>query len=225
MSSPYYAVFSGRAPGVYDNLDTCIGLTSGYKGALFKAYASYEDALRAYNAVSAPSEADTSGDEVALYCDGSYRLSSSGFGLVEFRDYSLHNAWYGHEPEADSSTDAELRALRRALVRAKKLTKQGKLVKIYSDALPCLERIESLADKSRLDFQKELNKSNDALSRLYYFCVKIFKQIKSSVQLCYVKAHSNYLGNELADKLAKVARKNDFTFDQYHPLKIKSLIV
>lgn len=44
----FYAVFVGRQPGVYDNLDDAMEQVDGFEGALFKSYNSSEEATNAY---------------------------------------------------------------------------------------------------------------------------------------------------------------------------------
>lgn len=45
MAKPkYYAVKQGRCPGIYNTWDECKKQTDGYSGAVFKSFASFEDA-------------------------------------------------------------------------------------------------------------------------------------------------------------------------------------
>ncbi len=44
----YYAVFKGRHPGVYDDFNDAMEQVDGYEGAVFKSYASPEEAAEAY---------------------------------------------------------------------------------------------------------------------------------------------------------------------------------
>lgn len=44
----YYAVFKGRHPGVYDDYNDAMEQVDGYEGAVFKSYATPEEAASAY---------------------------------------------------------------------------------------------------------------------------------------------------------------------------------
>lgn len=47
-SKRYYVVWKGRVPGVYDNLDDAMEQVDDFPGAIFKSYASSEEAAEAY---------------------------------------------------------------------------------------------------------------------------------------------------------------------------------
>ncbi len=46
----YYTVWKGLSPGVYDSWSECLLQTKGYKGALYKAFPTREEAERAFSA-------------------------------------------------------------------------------------------------------------------------------------------------------------------------------
>ena len=46
----HYVVFIGRTCGIHENWDTCKAATNGFKGAKFKGYEDYDEALAAWNA-------------------------------------------------------------------------------------------------------------------------------------------------------------------------------
>lgn len=47
-SKRYYVVWKGRVPGVYDNLDDAMEQVDDFPGAIFKSYASSQEAAEAY---------------------------------------------------------------------------------------------------------------------------------------------------------------------------------
>jgi len=47
--SKFYVVWKGKRPGVYDSWDDCKAAITGYKGAQYKSFATFELAKKAYN--------------------------------------------------------------------------------------------------------------------------------------------------------------------------------
>ena len=45
----YYAVQKGKIPGVYESWDECKSQIEGFKGAKYKSYKNYDDALKFVN--------------------------------------------------------------------------------------------------------------------------------------------------------------------------------
>ena len=54
----YYVVWKGRHPGIYDNLDDAMEQVDDFPGALFKSYASAEEAAQAYRSASRRNDRD-----------------------------------------------------------------------------------------------------------------------------------------------------------------------
>lgn len=57
-SKRFYVVWKGRNPGVYDNFDDAMEQVDDFPGALFKSYASAEEAALAYRAASRRQDRD-----------------------------------------------------------------------------------------------------------------------------------------------------------------------
>ncbi len=47
--SKFYVVWKGKHPGIYEKWDDCKAVISGYKGAQYKSFSSFDAAKKAYN--------------------------------------------------------------------------------------------------------------------------------------------------------------------------------
>src|SRR5690625_1113859 len=45
----YYVVWRGKKPGIYNSWQECKKMISGYKGAQYKSFTSFEEAKKAFN--------------------------------------------------------------------------------------------------------------------------------------------------------------------------------
>ena len=74
----YYAVRNGRRPGVYKSWAECEAQTKGFPGAIFKSFASEEDAKRFLNPEEKAPTPDSS--LPAFYIDGSFNADAKTYG-------------------------------------------------------------------------------------------------------------------------------------------------
>lgn len=78
----YYAVRNGRNPGIYNTWDECNEQVSGFKGAIFKKFKSYEEARNYVNNIenNTVAKEEIIERDGCIYVDGSYGSHTHGFG-------------------------------------------------------------------------------------------------------------------------------------------------
>ena len=94
MPKKYYAVKVGKTPGIYETWAECQKQIHGFSGAVFKGFASREQALEFINRESVCQESDSDAKilrnlvhtEAVAYVDGSYDSTTNTFsyGMVFF---------------------------------------------------------------------------------------------------------------------------------------------
>lgn len=193
----YYAVKEGKEPGVYTTWDACSEQVAGYPGAIFKRFASLEDADAFINSPT-PSAKKTSSDVTDAdgpyaYVDGSFNYATNTYGFGGFlvvgdREYVLQGS--GNDPARANirniagELDGCMAAVRKAIeLRIPKLY-------IYYD----YQGIESWAT----DGWKAKNKWTRAYRDYMSEAMKII-----NIKFIKVAGHTGVAGNERADQLAK----------------------
>lgn len=90
MTTKYYAVVSGRIPGIYTNWIQANSMVEGYPNAIFKSFRKKEDAenfmknsnTRIKNKnISTPNVLPQT-DKTTIYIDGNYDGNLAGFGVI-----------------------------------------------------------------------------------------------------------------------------------------------
>ena len=209
MAGKYYAVVSGRVPGIYTNWETAESMIKGFPGAIFKGFRTRTEAENFINRSTSQqnSTTNTAGkpvtyatlplmDKTIVYTDGSFSNGSCGFGIVIIASNGDKITAYGNVPLNPSNNVAELYAMYVALslVRGNAL--------IYSDsryAISCLTTYihdwlekgwDGVANRNIIEPTYALMKNRD-------------------VSFQYVPAHSGIELNEEADELANRGRLSD----------------
>ena len=91
MAKKYYAVKSGRAPGIYETWDECKKQVMGFSSAVYKSFTSLAEAeefMKGASALAAGAKpADDTGRYIA-YVDGSFdvRTKRFSYGMVVLKD-------------------------------------------------------------------------------------------------------------------------------------------
>ena len=219
MAEKYYAVNIGKNPGIYNTWKECQEQVIGYKGAKFKKFSSYEEALVFINQVDGYSASKAKGaifmasedgssipniesmkkNEIIAYVDGSFDLESRtySYGVVLISNQGKET-YKGRE---DDKALAEMRnvagEIKGAMIAMNKAIEKGKdTIYIHYD----YTGIENWA-KGNWKTNKEGTKSYKG----YYDSIKN----KLDVYFIKVKAHSGVQYNEEADQLAKEAILGD----------------
>lgn len=89
MSTKYYAVVSGRVPGIYNDWKTAEKMVKGFPGAIFKSFHSRAEAETFIEKSTASNHDKDSRphnlpllDKTIIYSDGSFSCGECGFGIV-----------------------------------------------------------------------------------------------------------------------------------------------
>ena len=190
----FYAVKTGRKPGIYLSWDACKAQITGFSGAVYKGF-EMEDEARLFLSDSRI-EKEPSEDALVAYVDGSYNVATKEFsyGMV------LLEAGKVIAKECEKSNDASLAAMRNvageikgaeAAMRYAKEHDRKELV-IYHD-------YEGIAKWCLGEWKA--NKEGTKAYKAFYDAVS--RQIQ--ITFVKVKGHSGDTYNEMADQLAKQA--------------------
>lgn len=203
MAIKYYAVVSGRSPGIYNDWATAESMVKGFPGAIFKSFRTKTEAenfMKRSTAVTTPSGMKTINpqtlpllDKTIVYTDGSFSNGLCGFGVVIIANNGDKITAHGRVPLDPTNNVAELYAIYVALSLV------SNNVIIYSDsryAIGCFtsyihDWIENgwsgVANRNLIESTYALMKNRD-------------------VTFQHVPAHSGIELNEEADKLADRGR-------------------
>lgn len=190
----FYAVKTGRKPGIYLSWDACKAQITGFSGAVYKGFET-EDEARLFLSDSRI-EKEPSEDALVAYVDGSYNVATKEFsyGMV------LLEAGKVIAKECEKSNDASLAAMRNvageikgaeAAMRYAKEHDRKELV-IYHD-------YEGIAKWCLGEWKA--NKEGTKAYKAFYDAIS--RQIQ--ITFVKVKGHSGDTYNEMADQLAKQA--------------------
>ena len=130
--------------------------------------------------------------QINIYTDGSKSNTKVGAGYAIFEGSNLYDSASLTLPEYSTVFQAEVAAILRAAetVMDDRTSLRPRYVKIFSDSRAALLALTSRTIRTGLVHQTIL-----ALNRL--------AEYSKSLQLIWIRAHNNNVGNELADSLAK----------------------
>ena len=200
MAQKYYAVRTGKKPGIYNTWEECKAVVDGYPGAQYKSFKTREEA-EAFAGVSGAAgiekkekaATDIDGTKAYAFVDGSYHAKTGVYGYGGFLVYDGKR-----EILQGNGNDAEMASMRNvageicgSMAAMKKAVELGlKELVIYYDYMG----IEMWA--------KGLWKRNEKGTMAYYdYAAEVQKELK--LTFVKVKGHSGIEGNEEADRLAK----------------------
>lgn len=209
----YYAVKAGNKPGIYRTWAECESQTKGVSGAIFKSFATMEEAQKfveegtddtfremAVDDINSRVDQKLSGlkeDEVVAFVDGSYnsQKEKSGFGAVLIDHMGQKTSLSGAFTKESSPEFLELRNVAAELEGVKEAIKcaverHKSKITIYYD----YAGIGNWADGS-WQAKKDLTKQYVSFLNEYRSLI--------AVELIKVPAHSGVAYNEEADALAK----------------------
>ena len=201
MAGKFYAVKSGRTPGIYNTWDACKAQVDGYGGAIYKSFKTAAEAA-AYmgwgnteNTVALGGKITEGIDSGIAYVDGSFNVATGEFsyGVVMFHNgEELHFNQFFNDKELASMRNVagEIKGAEAAMQYA--YDNQMKELTIYHD-------YEGI---SRWPLREwKANKSGTIAYQNFYD--KISKNV--NIKFVKVKGHSGDKYNDVADRLAKEA--------------------
>lgn len=203
MAVKYYAIVSGRTPGIYTDWPTTESMVKGFPGAIFKSFRTKTEAenfLQRSTAVVTTTATKTNTphtlpliDKTIIYTDGSFANSACGFGVVIIATNGDKITAYGRVPLDPTNNVAELYAIYVALSLVR-----GDVI-IYSDSrysIGCLTTY--VHDWAKNGWGGVANRN--IIEPTYNLT------LNRNVTFEYVPAHSGIELNEEADKLANQGR-------------------
>ncbi|GEM_PF-247503 len=204
MVSKFYAVKKGRKQGIYNTWNECRVQVEGFRGAIYKAFSSYDEAYSFINSDYIVNEnsngkeiikSNKTGIDIAeAYVDGSY---SDEYKMYSYGVVILHKnevvKFSGRDNESDNLSMRNVAGELLGAIEAIKWALKNEIEKlnIYYD----YEGIEKWA--------LGLWKTNKKGTKYYK---EFFDSINKRLDISFVKvkAHTGVLYNEEADRLAKM---------------------
>ena len=202
MTQKFYAVKKGKIPGIYLSWGDCSAQVSGFSGAVYKSFLSWEEAEQFLNSEEQEDKTKdlnkTNEEVVIAYVDGSFEksLKKYAYGCVIFYKGELTElSGAGSEISYLSMNNVageilgSMNAIRWAIEH------QAKKIHIYHD-------YEGIARWANGDW-----KANKKGTQAYQ---NFIKESRKKIDIIFTKvaAHTGVEWNERADRLAKEALKN-----------------
>jgi len=234
MSKKHYVVWKGAKTGVFDSWPQVKSLIDGRSDAQYMGFESKELADAAFKEsytralmkrsmakggkASAPvsqkpkvsSSRTVTVSDINIYCDGacSPNPGKSGTGLAVYEKEVVVALYYGLYEANGTNNTAELYGMLEAFKLALPYIEQGKSVQILSDSKYSIDSLTKWAtgwkNKGWTRGKNEEVKNLNIIKPAY----ELYQQIKQQITVSHVKGHANIEGNELADRMAVLARTN-----------------
>ena len=191
IKKKYYAVKKGYQTGIFDTWTQCQKQTQGFKGALFKSFATLKEAQDYLNDEPETAVSERDDDRYYIYVDGSYINGRYSWGMAIFRHGELIATYSGLGKSPDAGELHNVAGeIEGAMEAAKWAAANGEKVVICHDYIGLSEWATG-----RWKTNRELTK--------YY--AQFMQPYLKYVSFKKVAGHTGVKGNELADKLAKQA--------------------
>jgi len=168
--------------------------------------------------------------DIDIYCDGacSPNPGKSGTGIAVYHQGVINSLWYGSFDANGTNNTAELIGMLQAFHLAKAYIKSNpeKTIQVLSDSKYSIDSITKWATGWKNKGWKKASGEAIKNPELVKNCYTIYQEIKRSISITHVKGHANIEGNELADRMAVLARVSRKTgFVQYQEsLDIKTIL-
>lgn len=194
MAKKFYAVRSGRKPGIYETWDECKSMVCGFKGAEYKSFSTKEEAMLFLKKERGAPQGDHP-DAAVAYVDGSYAGARKKYAygcVILYRGERHELSGSGADPEylGMRNVAGEILASMKAVTWA--IEHQAAEIAIYYDYAGIEMWAEGLWKTNRTGTEEYRRFMADAGTRVKIRFVK-------------VAAHTGVELNERADALAKAA--------------------
>ena len=196
MKKKFYAVKSGRQPGIYPSWEACREQVMGYHGAIYKSFATEIEARSYLGEVPSRPETKNPAEScrsLEIYVDGSYRADTAeyAYGVVVLAE--------GEELcFAEKFSEPELAPMRNVAGEIR-----GAMAAMQYAVQAGYDRLHLYYDYAGIRHwctgEWQANKSGTQAYRDFYRDIEGMLK----VEFHKVKSHSNNRYNDLADKLAK----------------------
>jgi ribonuclease HI len=203
MTVKYYAVVSGRTPGIYTDWNTTKSNVNGYPGAIYKSFNSKNDAEAFMKASTFVPKVTNNiyhtqplPDKTIIYTDGSFCNNSCGYGVVIITSSGEKITAYGKVPLSPTNNVAELYAIYVALSMVK-----GDVL-LYTDSMYAINALTS-----QIHGWIATGWKNVANADLLYAIYNVMSG--RNIQYCYSPGHIGIELNEEADVLANLGRQGN----------------
>jgi ribonuclease HI len=233
MSKKFYVVWKGEKTGVFSTWSEVQSHTQGRSDAQFMGFPSKADAELAFastytkalmkrsltNKNMAPPRSKTSKPvtspeillsvDIQIYCDGacSPNPGKSGTGLALYQHGKVSALYYGLYNANGTNNTAELNGMLMSFKLAQKQLQTAARVQILSDSKYSIDCITKWAKgwqaKGWTRGKGEKIKNVELIKE----CFALYQGLKTQLIISHVKGHANIEGNELADRMAVLARK------------------
>lgn len=221
-SKKYYAIVSGRKPGIYDNWAAAQAQVTGYQGAKFKGFATraeaeswmrnpiYSQSATAEKTANTARSALSSGTspkngEVTIYTDGGarYNPGPGGYGIVQICNGERKELSGGYQLTTNNRME-----LMGCIVALRELECRDKPITLYSDSSYVVNGIVKGWAKSWR--KKGWIKSNNKPAMNADLWAELLDLIEDlNITFTWVKGHAGNPMNERCDELAVAFARRD----------------
>jgi len=163
----------------------------------------------ANNTINKTQNAEIKTAEIQIYCDGacSPNPGKSGTGLALYQQGKVSALYYGlYNPNGTNNT-AELNGMLMSFKLAQKQLQTVSKVQILSDSKYSIDSITKWAKGWQVKGWTRGRGEEIKNVALIKECFTLYQALKSQLIISHVKGHANIEGNELADRMAVLARK------------------
>jgi len=220
----YYAIVSGRKPGIYDNWPAAQAQVAGYRGAKFKGFPTREEAeawmKNPIYAQSAGKKSRPAGQpaaetapkdgEVTIYTDGGARFNPGpgGYGIVQIYNGERKELSGGYKLTTNNRME-----LMGCIVALRELVHRDKPITLYSDSSYVVNGIVmGWAKGWRKRGWVKADKQPAVNPDLWAELLDLIEEL--DITFKWVKGHAGHPMNERCDELAVAsARQEDLPVD------------
>jgi ribonuclease HI len=237
MSKKSYVVWKGAKTGVFATWAEVQNHTQGRSDAQFMGFESKIEAEAAFastytkalmkrslankgstNKTTVAKKSSFSSDnsaptkvtaEIQIYCDGacSPNPGKSGTGLAVYQQGKISVLYYGLYQANGTNNTAELNGLLYSLKLAQKYLETVEQVQVLSDSKYSIDCITKWAKGWQTKGWTRGKGEEIKNVNLIKECFSLYQEIKQKLVISHVKGHANIEGNELSDRMAVLARK------------------
>ena len=181
------------------------------KGALNAAPHIKGSQAKQSKALKAEKTSPNGTSDIEIYCDGacSPNPGKSGTGIAVYESQQVTSLYYGLYQKNGTNNTAELNGLLCSFQLAEHFIKKDsdKSICILSDSKYSIDCITKWAKGWQAKGWKRGKGEEIKNLALVQQCYALYKTIQTKITIRHVKGHANIEGNELSDRMAVLARK------------------